>query len=433
MFFSTGGDAGPNGRVGERSSGMNTQSVPTSPWFGKDAFQLPPMRPEMRFLYGIARNKLPAPVIDNLNELLRQGLDWRFLTEIASEHGLWPLLNQHLDHLQKNLIPSDVLKFLRETADDWLALARIRVGDLHRLLEAFQRAGLDLIPYKGPVLGEKLYGNYAQRIFSDLDFLVQPQEVQPACSCLTAQGFRHETAVPPGWEDWFEANRHEHAFSHPTSGLYVELHWRPWQSFFGMPVDVRPFWRHRENICLEGKEISTLRTEALLFILCLHGTKHQWNRLAWLVDVSEILHDAPSLEWSRIWPLAEESHSEGFLSIGLLLARQLLSAPLPQDTIRRIHADRRGVRMAWEIGCRLISGVRHTVTEREYLYFLFRALSSWRDRLRFLWGVATEPCRDDWNFCLLPPRLNGLYAMLRPCRLIGVATRKLTPCQDVHL
>ena len=245
MFFSTGGDAGPNGRVGERSAGMNTQSVPTTPWFGKDAFQLPPMRPEMRFLYGIARTKLPVPVIDNLNELLRKGLDWRFLTEITSEHGLWPLLNEHLDHLQKNLIPSDVLKFLREAADDWSALARIRVGDLHRLLEAFQRAGLDLIPYKGPVLGEKLYGNYAQRIFSDLDFLVQPQEVQPACSCLTAQGFRHETAVPPGWEDWFEANRHEHAFSHPTSGLYVELHWRPWQSFFGMPVDVRPFCRHR--------------------------------------------------------------------------------------------------------------------------------------------------------------------------------------------
>lgn len=88
--------------------------------------------------------------------------------------------------------------------------------------------------------------------------------------------------------------------------------------------------------------------------------------------------------------------SKCFFPIGFLLARQLLAAPLPQDTIRHIQTNRRGVRMAGEIHCCLISGVRHTATERESLYFLFRALFSWRYRLRFLWGVATEPCRDNY-------------------------------------
>ena len=72
----------------------------------------------------------------------------------------------------------------------------------------------------------------------------------------------------------------------------------------------------------------------------------------------------------------------------------------------------------------LCGGSLYAPNETEHLRFMFRALPRQRDRLRFLWGLATEPCRDDWDFCLLPPALASLYAGLRPARLIRVALKR---------
>lgn len=217
--------------------------------------------------------------------------------------------------------------------------------------------------------------------------------------------------------------RHEHSFSHPESDLFVELHWGAWQRFLGMPVDIRSFWKGHETVNLEGRAVQSLGMEELLFLLSLHGTKHQWNRLSWLADLAEILRATPELDWVRVWSLAEESRTERFLSIGLWLAHHLLNAALPSEILERLQADRQAVRLAGEIGRSLCRGVIHESTEMENLRFVCRALPRLQDRLHFLWGVAVEPCRDDWRLFLLPPSLKGLYAIIRPSRLIGLVLK----------
>ena len=49
----------------------------------------------------------------------------------------------------------------------WLTLELLNI---HRHL---QTRGLEVLPYKGPVLAETLYGNVAMRQFSDLDLLIR--------------------------------------------------------------------------------------------------------------------------------------------------------------------------------------------------------------------------------------------------------------------
>ena len=314
----------------------------------------------------------------------------------------------------------DVREALKEAAIDYEAAMLRRVRDLHRLLDGFHEAGLDPISYKGPVLAERLYGHYALRVYGDLDFLVQPEEVGRAYTHLAVRGFRPVTFIPSGWESWYEKARHEHSFSHPESDLCVELHWGAWQRFLGMPVDVRSFWKNRETVNLEGRAVQSLGMEELLFLLSLHGTKHQWNRLSWLADLTEIIRAIPELDWMHVWSLAEESRAERFLSIGLWLAHHLLNAALPPEVRQRVESDRHAVRLAGEIASSLCRGVIHKSTEMKRLRFVCRALPRLQDRLRFLWGVAVEPCRDDWQLFLLPPSLKGLYAIIRPSRLIAL-------------
>ena len=368
--------------------------------------------PEMRVLFAIAHARLSSSEIGYLTTLLQQDLNWRFLLDAAVRHGLWPLLNRHLQQIPKNFVRIDVREALKEAAIDREAAMLKRVKDLHWLLDGFHEAGLDTIHYKGPVLAERLYGHYALRLYGDLDFLVLPEEVGKAYEHLIAKGFRPVTPIPPGWESWYEETHHEHEFSHPTKNLFVELH--TWQSFLGIPMDIRPFWNHCETVNLEGRAVRSLGMEELLFLLSLHGTKHQWVRLSWLADVTEIIRSTSELDWVRVWALAEESRTERFLSIGLWLAHHLLNAALPSEMLERLQADRQAVRLAREIGKRLYSGASLELTKEQKLRFFCRAMPTFQDRLQFLWSFAVEPRRVDWDFFLLPPSLKGLYVIIRP-------------------
>ena len=80
--------------------------------------------------------------------------------------------------------------------------------------------------------------------------------------------------------------------------------------------------------------------------------------------------------------------------------------------------------LAREMAAHLCGGSLSAPVETEHLSFMYRTLPHLRDRLRFVWGVAVEPCRDDWTGCPLPPACVGLYAVVRPARLCWVALQR---------
>ena len=75
-----------------------------------------------------------------------------------------------------------------------------------------------------------------------------------------------------------------------------------------------------------------------LVVLCVHGCKHLWDTLKWLVDVAELLHCHPELDWVSVQTRADEMGAGIMVEIGLVLAHDLLEAPIPEeilDTARR--------------------------------------------------------------------------------------------------
>ncbi|MCX6998676.1 MAG: nucleotidyltransferase family protein [Kiritimatiellaeota bacterium] len=380
-------------------------------------------RPELRILLCTARAGLLPAEVATLQTLLGAGLDWEFLLQAAGRHGLQPLLHKHLEQHAADLVPAEPRASLRQAAAAQATYAQTRVTQLRQLMDWFRATGLDVIPYKGPVLGARLYGHYALRQFGDLDFIVPPAEARAARDSLLTLGFQATLTCPAGWEDWYVRHRNEYALYHPAGQLLVELHWGAWARFVNMPVRYEAFRARCETVVLEGNPLPSLGPEDLLFVLCLHGTKHQWCRLVWLADIAELIRSTPALDWPRVLALARESRSARFLLIGLALARQWFGLSLPAVVEQRLQADQRVGQLAANITDRLLDSALREPTEREQLRFLCHALPRHGDRLRFLWGVATEPCRDDWNWRQLPPALAGLYAFLRPARLLGLALR----------
>ena len=84
--------------------------------------------------------------------------------------------------------------------------------------------------------------------------------------------------------------------------------------------------------------MKTFSAEDLLFSLCVHGSRHLWERLGWICDVAELIsrHD---LRLDALLKRAATADTERMFLLGLHLAERLLDAPLPAEVKRRCDSD----------------------------------------------------------------------------------------------
>ena len=126
------------------------------------------------------------------------------------------------------------------------------------------------------------------------------------------------------------------------NGICLDIHRRPLGNgdltLFG---DLPQLWNRLITITIAGKEIQTFSHSDLLIYLCLNGFKDGWEILRSVCDVAGILQrQAEHLEWDYILSETRHLKIDRILGFGLLLAHQLLEAPLPNEVLAHIKTDR---------------------------------------------------------------------------------------------
>src|SRR6185503_974491 len=125
---------------------------------------------------------------------------------------------------------------------------------------------------------------------------------------------------------------------HERTGLLVELHWKTDRDF-AVERDDDSWWAATR---------AGFAPHELLLVLCLHGTKHYWSSLGWLVDVAELLRSHPQLDWEAIDAGTRELGCVRRVAVGLRLAQELLDAPLPAAA-NTLAGDPDGLRLARDL------------------------------------------------------------------------------------
>jgi hypothetical protein len=195
-----------------------------------------------------------------------------------------------------------------------------------------EAAGIPALPYKGPALAQSLYGDVALREFADLDLLLRADDVLRAHDLLEALGYAPEYVLTARAQAAVLALKSQYhlALMHRESGIMVELHWK---TDARAPVETLsdpPWWQRTADASVAHVRARSFTPSELLLVLCIHGSKHHWASIGWLVDVAELLRREPQLDTEWILSAARRFGSERKLALGLRLARDLLAAPLPQ-------------------------------------------------------------------------------------------------------
>ncbi len=241
----------------------------------KPAIPLLPIGPEADFLRRTALwpsrdTEITANQIDALDRPLLLGL--------AHEHRLLPPL--------AGAIASSGLGTLWPELQ--AAQQRESVRALHQaattlhLLDLFEQAGCRALVLKGQALSMQLYDRADLRMSSDIDFLIDPAMMSKAHDVIVKSGYT--PLYPVAVESLSFVNKDQAYFSGKTM---VELHWRLFDNHAFLPWSFEDLWSNRTLVSLmQSRKIPTLSRNHHIFFHTLHGLRHGWERLRWLVDLA---------------------------------------------------------------------------------------------------------------------------------------------------
>jgi hypothetical protein len=369
---------------------------------------------------------------EKLLSLLWKDLDWNFLIKTIEKHDVVPLVYQNLKLLDTNFIPQDVLDYFR-TYSHKIALRNAGfLQELLSVLEVLNSNGIQAISFKGPVLALLAYRNIGLRSFCDLDILVRKQDFISACDLLISEkGYRASyelSFLNPKVNHFVVKSSHEYSL---TNGItFIDLHQvLTVETFLSSGFTFEYLWSRLEVVHVAGQSIPSLGTEDLLLYLCIHGSKDCWRSLKWICDVSEFVNSHIDLPWSSVLEQAKKLGCERSLLLGLSLAQDILSLPLPDSVKARIRENRVVQQLTQEFTYRLFREDNNLgrAISIEKLILHWKLLDRLEDKLQFIKDINRHiyhlfvsyvlPREEDLKFFYLPRKLRFLYYIIRPTRL----------------
>lgn len=381
-----------------------------------ELYRLAAVRPENELLLLCAHRGGGAGAAERAGELARGAVDWEYLFGLAQSHALLPLLCRGLEDSARGSAPAWLRERLRAKFRENATRNVLLAGELARVARLFESEGVGLLAYKGPALAVQAYGDLSLRRFIDLDVIVRRRDVARAGELLTSLGFDKPAGLTASQERFLLRRQHNLAFKGGGGRLTVELHWEVSPAPFASVPLGEGAWARASAVTLHGAEVKCLAAEDLLLALAVHGTKHLWERLAWVCDVAALVNSCPALDWDSVLRRARDSRVERMLYLALRLARGLLGAKLPEGALAGT-GDPAVSRLASEAVAALFRGPGgggHGFVRS--VRFNVRARGRLREKAAYLRFIFT-PTDGDLAAVSLPARASFLYYLLRPLRL----------------
>ncbi len=379
------------------------------------------MLKEDALITSCARTVVTPSLAGHIQGLANEPLDWEYIMEASLQHAVLPLVYQTLLKVSPESLPDTILKEMKSHFRSTVIRNMHMAAKLLKILTLFKEHGIAAVPFKGPVLAENVYGNLGLRSFGDLDILLWPHDAAKAIDLLSTRDFTPLIELSPAQFTAYMKAEDDMVLSHQTDGLVVELHWEMSGRYLSRPLDMACINDRLETVTLLDRDVVHLSAEDLLLYLCIHGTRHMWERLEWVCCVAELVRNRKDLQWGVVFKLARELKCSRILRHGLYLAHDLLDMEVPPQVTEKLAADPVLPLLAEQINNRLFPLFRPdqaAESGNRFKRLQFQVRDSLLEQAGYGWRQLTEPREADWRWLSLPACLAFLYGILRPLRLI---------------
>jgi hypothetical protein len=291
-------------------------------------------------------------------------------------------------------------------------------SELRGILAAFVAAGIPVIPLKGPMLADRIYGGSHLRMSRDLDLLVQPASRPAARRLLGELGFS-SPAVPDDYHQRWNRGT-----------TRVELH-HDVENPLAFAFDTRGAWQRARPREFLGQPVLELAPADELLFVCLHGVRHRFEQISQILDVVRALRTlAPDVP-AGTYLASPYNRLRPVLLIARAMAERLDPACLTEPAIRAMDPGPSGEREQFHFnriadalwaftleraGVKLDWGEQHSF----YLDLEISAPGRLARRARHALILSSRLIQSDYDFAAkFGVRSEALVWSLRQLRLLG--------------
>ena len=302
-----------------------------------------PLRPEFHLIALACRARLDARALEPLTAFIENTpLDWEAVLELATLNKVRPSVYQSLRQTGSPQLPAELMERWKVLCQQiaWFNLDNAR--EQLRLLRGLQAAGLTAIPYRGPYMGIKVYGDPGLRETTDIDLFIRLEELPRLKEALRGLGYVPSKAFTPAQERDHLARGYEYKFDHKAGEevlFHLEAHWMAADWRYAMTTQLADVEAHLIDSELNGLPVRAFSPEMLFLQLIMHhGGWEQWRYFKFVCDLAHLVQ-APGLsfDWDVMLAEARRLGLLGLCYNGLALADALLGIALPPAVAQEVR------------------------------------------------------------------------------------------------
>jgi len=339
-------------------------------------------------------------------------IDWTVLVAAVIEHELIGIFCKVILEIPSTLVPTEMRLACQQKLSEQKASNSIAAQQLSHILDKLQAADIKAVTFKGPTLAIKAYQDIALRSFRDLDFLIPEAQIEDCLSLLRDMGYHHEHGLSPRqWQAYVHYNGQDILFG---PGLPVEPHWAFAQRTLMLDIDYKGFWQRVSDTSFHGQRVLTFSLEDELIILCLHGFKHEWCKLKWVVDLVMFISSHSKIDWAIVMHRAESQGLARIVIFAIALGEYLFGRSVPETVRHWMEKDTFAMLASAKFGGRFFQVAQEAVQRQNkpcshLHYFRWSMRERYFDRLRYAVRTLTQPRVVHFRTISVPDSLFFFY------------------------
>lgn len=335
---------------------------------------------------------------------------------LSYAHGVFPLV-YHTLKTHTELIPEDILSIMKFENMGIAKKNMLMTAELIKVMKLLEENNIEAIAFKGPTLSQMAYGDIALRQYVDLDILIKKESFDITLKLFSKKNYHTKYNYTRAYTKVKDIIP-DHMFINKKTNIITEIHNKLFSYNFPIKINNNDFFKNVMYIELGSNQLKTFHPEYLLFYLCLHGTKHLYSRISWILDIDKLIKDKKyDFDWNLFQSLVEKSNSKTMVYIGLYLAKNLFDTEIPEKILKEQNKKHKYL-------IRYIINTQddpYEVTDR-FTYQNLIMFDSLKNKISYCFYLF-KPTVADYQFIPQMDGNNFFYYMLRPFRLL---TRYIT-------
>lgn len=329
---------------------------------------------------------------------------------LSYSHGVFPLIYNVLKKYD-DLIAFDKLKYMKQIYVDLVKENMFMTSELVKVMSLFEENHIEAISFKGPTLSKRAYGDISLRQYCDLDILLRKDDVYKVYDLLKDE-YKRSLALSPSQESiWFK-------YAHDLGlvnekGVNIEFHWSMFDSDHPINLGKIDFFKDIIKTDINNNKINTISNEKFLVYLCVHGSKHLYERVEWVCDIDKFIknHD---INWNKVDKLLKNDNSKRFFLLGLFLSKLLFDTKFDKKYEDEYDKDfEQVINHILNIWNKKIE-----LNNKNNMKYMLKLFISNLDKSKYMHKIYLKPTFTEYWYITFPRPLYFLYYPLRQYLLI---------------